>query len=55
MLRLGDHEIDLCLFDAYGTLFDVTAAAAEKNNRSLAISGRRSPHSGGPSRLNTHG
>ena len=32
MLRLGDHEIDLCLFDAYGTLFDVTAAAAEKQS-----------------------
>ena len=32
MLRLGDHEIDLCLFDAYGTLFDVTAAAAKKQS-----------------------
>ena len=32
MLMLGDHEIDLCLFDAYGTLFDVTAAAAEKQS-----------------------
>ncbi len=32
MLLLGDHEIDLCLFDAYGTLFDVSAAAAEKQS-----------------------
>ncbi len=29
MLLLGDREIDLCLFDAYGTLFDVSAAAAD--------------------------
>ena len=32
MLLLNDHEIDLCLFDAYGTLFDVSAAAAEKQS-----------------------
>ena len=32
MLLLGNREIDLCLFDAYGTLFDVTAAAAEKQS-----------------------
>ncbi len=30
MKLLGAHEIDVCLFDAYGTLFDVSAAAAEK-------------------------
>lgn len=30
MLLLNAHEIDACVFDAYGTLFDVSAAAAEK-------------------------
>ena len=30
MILLGEHEVDACVFDAYGTLFDVSAAAEEK-------------------------
>lgn len=30
MILLNEHEIDVCLFDAYGTLFDVSAAAEKK-------------------------
>ncbi len=32
MRLLNGHEIDVCLFDAYGTLFDVSAAAEEKES-----------------------
>ena len=52
-------KIKACVFDAYGTLFDVSAAAraaaAEPGHDALAEAGSRSPPTGGGSSSNTPG